>query len=112
MKTNYWLLFGMMISAHLWAQPAAKPSAAAEIATSNALTFSPPSPLAKSTLDKISQMTPLFDGQTLRGWKASVKGTNATDITKAWTVKEGAMASLGEGRGVLHAKEDKLITVE
>ena len=51
-------------------------------------------------------MTPLFDGKTLDGWKASVKGTNAVDITKAWTVKDGAMASLGEGRGVLHTEKE------
>ena len=58
--------------------------------------------MSKATLDKISAMTPLFDGKTLNGWKASVKGTNTADIAQAWTVKNGAMASLGAGRGVLH----------
>lgn len=50
-------------------------------------------------------MTPLFDGKTLDGWKASVKATNAVDTAKHWTVKDGAMASLGEGRGVLHTEK-------
>ena len=49
--------------------------------------------------------------QGLNGWKASVKGTmNAADITKAWTVKDGAMASLGEGRGVLHTDKANTAT--
>jgi hypothetical protein len=62
--------------------------------------------LSKTVLDKISAMTPIFDGKTLDGWKASVKGTNAADISKAWTVKGGAMASLGAGRGVLHTEKE------
>lgn len=62
--------------------------------------------MSKATLDKITRMTPIFDGKTLDGWKASVKGTNAADITKAWTVRDGAMSSLGEGRGVLQTTQE------
>jgi len=61
--------------------------------------------MSQATLDKISAMTPIFDGKTLAGWKASVKGTNTVDINKTWTVKDGAMASLGGGRGVLHTEK-------
>src|SRR5882762_8719404 len=99
MKTNSWLILGVVLSTNLFAQPAANPPAAVPTtpATTNAVpTFPPPTPASKATLDKISGMTPIFDGKTLDGWKASVKGTNAADITKAWTVKAGAMSSLGE----------------
>ena len=65
-----------------------------------------PSALEPGALEKISRMTPIFDGQTLDGWKASVKGTNTVDINKVWTVKDGAMASLGAGRGVLFTRKD------
>ena len=61
--------------------------------------------MSQVTLDKISRMTPIFDGKTLNGWKASVNGTNVVDSTKHWTAKDGAMASLGEGRGVLHTEK-------
>jgi hypothetical protein len=56
----------------------------------------PPSPLSKETLDRIDKMTSLFDGKTLVGW---VCFTN-----NAWTVKDGAMSSLGAGRGVIYTK--------
>jgi hypothetical protein len=70
------------------------------------VTFPPPSPLPKTALEKIAKMTPLFDGKTLNGWKASVKGTNEVDVASAWTVKDGVMASLGRGRGVLYTDKD------
>ncbi len=92
MKTHFWPLLAVAISTNLLAQ--------------DAPTFPPPSPLSKAALEKIAMMTPHFDGKTLAGWKASTKGTNAVDITKAWTVKDGAMASLGEGRGVLHTEKE------
>lgn len=62
--------------------------------------------MSPATRDRIARMTPIFDGKTLDGWRASVKGTNAADITKAWTVKDGAMASLGDGRGVLYTEKE------
>jgi len=68
--------------------------------------FPPPSPLSQATLDRIAKMRPIFDGKSLNGWRASVKGTNAADVTKAWMVKDGAMTSLGEGRGVLHTEKE------
>jgi len=39
-------------------------------------------------------MTPIFDGQTLTGWVAVP--------ANSWTVKDGILASLGVGRGVLY----------
>lgn len=39
-------------------------------------------------------MTPIFDGKTLGGWKQIPENS--------WTVKNGAIASLGAGRGVLY----------
>jgi hypothetical protein len=43
----------------------------------------------------IAQMKPLFDGKNLDGWISP---------TNAWTVKDGAMASLGAGRGVIYTE--------
>jgi hypothetical protein len=40
----------------------------------------------------------LFDGKTLDGWIQSP--------ANAWTVKDGAMASKGIGRGVIYTKDD------
>jgi hypothetical protein len=45
-----------------------------------------------------NQTTSLFDGKTLDGWIQSPAG--------AWTVKDGAMASKGIGRGVIYTKND------
>ena len=42
-------------------------------------------------------MTPIFDGETLGGWESA---------PNAWTVKDGAMASLGAGRGVIYTKRE------
>ena len=97
MKTTVTLLLTAALSTPLFAQSSG---------TNTAPTFPPPAPMSKATLDQISRMKPLFDGKTLDGWKASVKGTNTADITEAWTVKEGAMASLGAGRGVLHTEKE------
>jgi len=91
------LALGLFLTTNLFAQQAA---------TNSAPTFPPPTPLSKATLEKISKMTSIFDGKTLNGWKTSVKGTNTPDITKAWTIKDGAMSSLGEGRGVLHTEKE------
>ncbi|HEV2455060.1 MAG TPA: DUF1080 domain-containing protein [Verrucomicrobiae bacterium] len=67
----------------------------------NVPAFPPPTPLSRMTLDKINKMPPIFDGRTLDGWSASVKGANQPDKASVWTVKDGALASLGAGRGVL-----------
>jgi hypothetical protein len=42
--------------------------------------------------------TSLFDGQSLDGWIQVPE--------KSWVVKDGAMASLGAGRGVIYTKDD------
>jgi hypothetical protein len=52
-----------------------------------------PSPAAPAP-----NMTPLFDGKTLDGW-IQLPVDN-------WTVKDGAMASKGDGRGVIYTKDD------
>ena len=39
-------------------------------------------------------LTPIFDGKTLEGWSQIP--------ADAWTVKAGALASVGAGRGVIH----------
>src|ERR1041385_6142154 len=104
MKINLWLALGIAFSTSLCAQQIINlPTNAA--ATNASPTFPPPSPMSQATLDKIRAMTPLFDGKTLNGWKASAKGTNAVDTTKHWTVKDGSTAGLGEGRGVLHTEK-------
>jgi hypothetical protein len=91
MKINCLLAFSLMVSAKLLAQT-----------TTNAPSFPPPSPMSQAALDEISKMTPLFDGATLNGWEASVKGTNQPDKATVWQVKDSALASLGVGRGVLY----------
>jgi hypothetical protein len=57
----------------------------------------PAASLSQATLDRIGKMTPLFDGKTLDGWITT---------SNAWVVKDGAMASTGEGRGVIYTKGD------
>ena len=91
MKTNTLLLIALTLSARIVAQE-----------TTNVPSFPPPTPLPQDTLDKISRMTPIFDGRTLDGWDASRKGTNQPDKSTVWTVKDGALASLGADRGVLY----------
>jgi hypothetical protein len=54
-------------------------------------------PLAKAAAAKIEKMVPLFDGKTLDGWISQ---------PETWTVKDGAMASLGAGRGVIYTKAE------
>lgn len=89
MKLNRLLFIGLLLSAHVMAQTA-----------TNALWS-----WAPSSSDKIGKMTAIFDGQTLDGWEASVKGTNQPDKATVWTVKDGALASLGAGRGVLYTEK-------
>ncbi len=89
-EKNCILVLALLFSAKLFAQTA-----------TNAPSFPPPTPLSPETLDKIGKMTPIFDGSTLDGWEAGQKGTNEVDKTTVWTVKDGALASLGAGRGTL-----------
>jgi hypothetical protein len=56
-----------------------------------------PKPLSASAQAHLKKMTPIFNGRTLSGWVSP---------TNAWTVKDGAMASLGAGRGVIHTRRE------
>ena len=94
MKKNYVLVLALMLSAKLLAQTA--PTA------TNAPSFPPPVPLSQDTLDKISKMTPIFDGSSLDGWEGSQKGTNQLAASTIWQVKDSALASLGAGRSALY----------
>jgi len=93
MKIKCWLVLALTLSTSLFAQEMTNAPAAPAKATQ---------PLSQATLDKIAAMTPIFDGKTLDGWKASKKGVNEMDAATQWTVKDGALASLGAGRGVLY----------
>jgi hypothetical protein len=46
----------------------------------------------------LKQTKPIFDGKSLDGW--------VQIPADSWTVKDGAMASRGAGRGVIYTKED------
>ena len=46
----------------------------------------------------VKRTQPIFDGKTLDGWNQFP--------AESWIVKDGAMASTGNGRGVLYTKED------
>jgi hypothetical protein len=46
----------------------------------------------------VKQTKPLFDGKSLDGW--------VQIPADSWEVKDGAMASLGVGRGVIYTKDD------
>jgi hypothetical protein len=104
MKTNCCFAFAMIVSANLFAQAGANQGTGT--APTNAVTSPPPTPLSKAALERIEKMTPLFDGKTLNGWNASVKGTNTVDAAQHWTVKDGAMVSLGAGRGALQTEKE------
>jgi hypothetical protein len=97
MNTTCSVILGVMLATSLLAQSETNPAPpAAQEAKFPTPPTPPPSPLSKGTLDRIDQMTSLFDGKTLDGW---VCFTNNT-----WTVKDGAMSSLGAGRGVIYTK--------
>jgi hypothetical protein len=55
---------------------------------------------AHSSLPKavIQRTKPIFNGRSLEGW--------IQVPADSWTVKDGAMASLGAGRGVIYSKDD------
>jgi hypothetical protein len=95
MNTHHWAVLSLALTTNLLAQPAAPPPAAAP-APAATIPVVPASPLSQATRDKIGRMTSLFDGKTLEGW---------IQIPPAsWEVKNGAMASLGAGRGVIRTK--------
>ncbi len=106
MKTLYCLTLAVLCSGKVSGQSSANSSAVKAGTNSPAPSFPPPAPLSATTLEKMEWMTPLFDGKTLAGWKASVKGTNIVETSSAWTVKDNAMASLGSGRGVLYTEKE------
>lgn len=57
-----------------------------------------PAPLSRAAMEHLAKMTPLFDGKSLDGW---------TSIpANAWVVTNGAMASVGAGRGVICTKSE------
>ena len=78
-----------IVSAQLIAQQQAPATGASEAKSQP--------PLSAAARAKIAKMTPLFDGKTLDGWVTS---------TNAWAVKDGAMASLGAGRGVIYTQRE------
>lgn len=96
MRTNYLTALALSFSTSLLAQPATNVPTVPAAAVPGVEPPGAPSPLSSATLEKTDKMRALFDGRTLEGW---VCFTN-----NAWTVKEGAMASLGAGRGVIYTK--------
>lgn len=105
MKINSSLVLIFALATNLLAQEAPTPS--------NALPQVPQTktsqPLSKATLDKISAMTPLFDGKTLDWWiQSPVRHKSETEESPktSWIVKDGVMASTGAGRGVIYTKSD------
>jgi hypothetical protein len=95
MKMIHSLIMTCSFSAHLLGQqPTGNAPASAIPATSE---FGKPLPLSVATRAKIAGMAPLFDGKTLDGW---------VPATNAWAVKDGAMASLGAGRGVIYTQRE------
>ncbi len=65
----------------------------------------PAVPLSPAVREHLASLTPIFDGKTLDGWiqasRAPVKNPAG-----AWIVKDGALASTGDGRGVIYTKDD------
>lgn len=51
----------------------------------------------------VTGAVPLFDGKTLNGW---IQVENNAAAPAGWTVKDGAMASTGSGRGVIYTAGD------
>ncbi len=74
--------------------------------TLSAQTPAEPALLSQTTLDKIAKMKPLFDGKSLEGWLFCTAGKPVSDAKDAWTVKDGAITSLGAGRSVLFTKDE------
>jgi 3-keto-disaccharide hydrolase len=63
------------------------------------ISFAPADGPTHSLPDSILKRTkPIFDGKSLDGW--------VQVPPDSWTVKDGAMASTGAGRGVIYTKDD------
>jgi hypothetical protein len=93
MKTIYALPLIFILSARALGQQ--QPSVSSPPTTSEAKAV----PLSVSAQARIAKMRSLFDGKTLDGWVCA---------TNAWTVRDGAMASLGAGRGVIYTQHEYL----
>src|ERR1700722_5467204 len=106
MRINPLFVLALTLSTSLFAQDAATPPAAPAAPVAETPPPKPAEPLSKATMDRIAAMTPIFDGNSLDGWKASTKGVNEADVATAWTVKDGAISSLGAGRGVLYTAKE------
>ncbi len=105
MKLALQTIFVLTLAARVFAEDPPKAPAPAP-PPAPASNFPAPSPLSAATLEKLQHLTPLFDGKTLDGWAASAKGNTPPELASVWAVKDGAMASLGAGRGVLHTKKE------
>jgi 3-keto-disaccharide hydrolase len=92
MKTIYALPLTFILSARVLGQQ--QTSVSSPTTTSEA---SKPVPLSASAQGRIAKMASLFDGKTLDGWVCA---------TNAWTVKDGAMVSLGAGREVIYTQRE------
>lgn len=93
LKLGCWAVFCLALCSRLIAQPATNVSS--PNLQPPATPLKPPeAPLSAQSLAQINQMTSLFDGKTLDGWIQVPENS--------WTVKDGAMASLGLGRGVVY----------
>ena len=91
MKTVLLLLMISFRAPFLLAEQNGNPSAS-ELGTSRVA-----APLSPAARARIAQMKPIFDGETLAGWICA---------SNAWTIKDGAMASLGAGRGVVYTQRE------
>src|SRR2546426_7472437 len=95
-KVIYLLALVCVAPAHLIAQQQTPSVSSARTASEGEKGRNQP-PLSGAVQTRIAKMTPLFDGKTLDRW---IYATNA------WTVKDGAMASLGAGRGVIYTQRE------
>src|ERR1044071_9688618 len=75
----------------------ATPFLAQSQTSSSGANVSQVAPLSATARGHIDRMKPIFDGRTLDGWISD---------TDAWRVKDGAMVSLGAGRGVIHTQRE------
>jgi len=88
-------VFGLALCCRLIAQPATNVSSAS-LQPPVTRMRPPETHLSPQTLARINEMTPLFDAKSLDGWIQVPENS--------WAVKDGAMASLGLGRGVIYTK--------
>src|SRR4051794_2812402 len=89
---NRTLLIVMLVAASILCSPAFAQTKAATAPASGPTTAAAAVPAP--TVPLPAGMTSLFDGKTLAGW-VQAPG-------EAWTVRDGVIASLGAGRGVIY----------